>query len=80
MRTVRSVHPAWCGLVVTRSPVEDQIIAALGGVYGPYTWRWFAEQLRPSAEGTPRRIPRVGRQRNGTAASAARRHGRISAG
>ena len=30
--------------------VEDQIVEALGGVYGPYTGRWFASQSETDIE------------------------------
>ena len=30
--------------------VEDQIVTELGGVYGPYTGRWFASQFETDIE------------------------------
>ena len=60
-----AAHPSWRGLVVApearcspydaddyRYPpsVEAQIVAALGGVYGPYTGRWFASARETNIE------------------------------
>ena len=60
-----AAQPSWRGVVVApesrcapydaedyRYPpsVEDQIVAALGGVYGPYTGRWFSSPRETDIE------------------------------
>ena len=38
--------------------VEDRIVAGLGGVYGPYTGRWFASKSDTVRRGSSREFPR----------------------